>query len=326
MGQVYRRSGSAATTSPGGVARQVDCADLVTVRLLLNPAAGRGRGERSRAALAALCRRHGVAMEVSRTAEELTLGARRAVDEGVERLLVAGGDGTWHWAVQGLAGGDTALAPIALGTGNDLARELRYPLDPELAFATALAGERDRIDLGRVDSGQDSERYFCGVAGVGFDAAVAQFARTRVKRLRGPLVYAWATIASLAPFRPPRVTLEVGTRRIEGEVFLVAFANTSHYGGGMRIAPDADPRDGLLDVIVIHRRSKLHLLRVFPKVYRGRHLSDPSVELLRGATARVEVSPPQWINADGEGLGRTGDGGLQVSVVPGALPVIRVGS
>ena len=289
----------------------------MNARLLLNPASGRGRGARTREALESLARQFGIPIEESGSAEDLATRARRAAEEGVERLLVGGGDGTWHWAAQGLAGSETALAPVPLGTGNDLARELGFPLDPGAAFAAALEGELDRIDLGRI-----GERFFCGVAGVGFDAAVAEYARTHVRRLRGPLVYAWATLVSLAPFRPPRATLEVGDRRIEGELFLVAFANTSHYGGGMRIAPDADPRDGRLDVVVLKNVSKLHLLRVFPKVYRGRHLADPSVEVLRGARARLSVSPTQWINADGEGLGRT-SGEMEVAVVPRALRVVR---
>ena len=178
---------------PSGV---VLSGQTVAVRLLLNPASGRGRGARARSALEALCRRHAVELEETSAAEDLARRARRAAEEGIERLLVGGGDGTWHWAAQGLAGGETALAPIPLGTGNDLARELGFPLEAESAFAAALAGSRDRIDLGRIDLGptdsrKAEERYFCGVAGVGFDAAVAQYARTRVKLLRGPLVYAW---------------------------------------------------------------------------------------------------------------------------------------
>jgi diacylglycerol kinase (ATP) len=167
---------------------------------------------------------------------------------------------------------------------------------------------------------------FCGVAGVGFDAAVAEYARTRVKRLRGPLVYAWATLAALAPFRPPRARLELPGRTIEREIFFVAFANASHYGGGMRIAPGADPRDGRLDLVIVGSGRKRHLLRVFPRVYSGRHVADPLVEVVRAASARLAVDPPQWINADGEGLGTTGGGALEIGVVPAALPVVRAGS
>jgi diacylglycerol kinase (ATP) len=290
----------------------------VSVRLLLNPAAGRRRGERLRGRLHALAAAAGIELEESASAEDLVRRARRARDEGVERLLVGGGDGTWHWTAQGLAGGDTALAPIPLGTGNDLARELGYPLDPELALRAALAGERRRIDLGVI-----AGRRFCGVAGVGFDAAVAEHARSRVRRLRGPAVYAWATLVTLATFRPPRIRLKSEAGDFEGEVYFVAFANTAHYGGGMRIAPAADPADGLLDLVIVKRVAKLRLLAVFPRVYGGRHLGHPAIELLRASAVSVRVDPPQPLNADGEGVGRTGSGPLEVTVERGALPVVR---
>jgi len=287
---------------------------------LLNPSSGRRRGERHRERLRALARAAGVDFEESGSADDLVLRAKRARDEGVERLLVGGGDGTWHWTAQGLAGGETALAPLPLGTGNDLARELAMPLDPEAAFAAALAGERDRIDLGTFDG-----RYFCGVAGVGFDAAVAEYARTRVKRLRGPAVYAWATLATLARYVTPRIELDSPAGDFRGEVFFVAFANTSHYGGGMRIAPRADPRDGLLDVLIVRRVSKLRLLAVFPKVYRGAHLGHPAVELVRASSASLRTATSQPINADGEGIGRTGSDAMEIGLHRRALPVIRGG-
>lgn len=289
-------------------------------RLLLNPASGRRRGARHRERLRALAAAHGIAFEESASAADLAARARRAVEEGVERLLVGGGDGTWHWAAQGLAGGETALAPIPLGTGNDLARELGYPLDPERAFAAAVAGTVTRIDLGRI-----GERLFCGVAGVGFDAAVAEHARTRVRWLRGPAVYAWATLATLARYQTPTIELELDEERMHAEVWFVAFANTSHYGGGMRIAPGADPADGLLDVVLVRRTGRLRLLTVFPRVYRGTHLGHPAVELRRVARLVLRVKPPQRINADGEGLGETGEGALAVGVWRAALAVVRAG-
>lgn len=289
-------------------------------RLLLNPASGRRRGARHRERLRALAAAHGLTFEESASAADLATRARRAAEEGVERLLVGGGDGTWHWAAQGLAGGETALAPIPLGTGNDLARELGYPLDAERAFAAALTGTVTRIDLGRI-----GERLFCGVAGVGFDAAVAEHARSRVRWLRGPAVYAWATLVTLARYRPPTIELTIDGETLRAEVWFVAFANTSHYGGGMRIAPGADPADGLLDVVLVRRTGRLRLLAVFPRVYRGTHLGHPAVEVRRVARLALRVTPRQRINADGEGLGETGEGALAVSVWPTALAVVRAG-
>jgi len=289
-------------------------------RLLVNPASGRGRGARHLAGLERLARAAGVEVEASASADDLVARARRARDEGIERLLVGGGDGTWHWAAQGLAGGDTALAPVPLGTGNDLARELGHPLEPEKAFATGLTGPPSRIDLGRVGG-----RHFCGVAGVGFDAAAAEFARSRVKRLRGPAVYVYAALATLVTYRPPRFVLRGDCGELEGEIFFVAFANGSHYGGGMRIAPEADPRDGLLDIVLVRRAPKLSLLRILPAIYRGAHVRHPAVEIRRGARLELTVEPEQPINADGESAGSTGGRPLEIGLTPAGLAVVGAG-
>ncbi len=289
------------------------------VRLLLNPGAGRGRGGRLRGRLGALAARAGVALEESSSADDLAASAAQAADDGVERLLVAGGDGTWHHAMRGLAGSATALAPVAAGTGNDLARSLGHPLALEAAFASALAGPITRIDLGEIGG-----RPFCGVAGAGFDGAVAAYARTRIRRLRGPLVYAWATCVMLASYRPPRATLVAGSETFEGEVFLVAFANLPSFGGGMKIAPEADPCDGRLDLVVVRRMSRLRLLLLFPRVYFGRHLGHPCVVHRRIAPgARLAFDRTQAVAGDGEGLGTAGPEGIEIGVRPRALAVVR---
>ena len=291
------------------------------VRLLVNPSAGRGRGARVRPRLAELAARWGVACVETASAEDLTRRASEAATDGVERLLVAGGDGSWHHVARALAGTATALAPIPCGTGNDLARELGYPLAPLRAFTAGLEGSVERIDLGRIGG-----RLFCGVAGVGFDAAVAEYARTRVRLLRGPAVYAWATLATLASYRTSRVRLDGGDADFAGEVFLVAFANTSHYGGGMRIAPRADPGDGRLEVVIVRRISKLRLLTVFARVYRGAHIGHPAIELRSASDLVATFAAPQLINADGEAAGRTGAAALPVGVEPRALAVVRAPS
>lgn len=91
----------------------------------------------------------------------------------------------------------------------------------------------------------------------------------------------------------------------------------------MRIAPAADPADGRLDVVIVRRVAKLRLLAILPRVYRGTHITHPAVEIRRATRIEIRVRPPQWINADGEGVGSTGDGPLAVSIVPRALPVVQ---
>jgi diacylglycerol kinase (ATP) len=291
---------------------------FMSARLLLNPTAGRGRGARLRRRLERLSDRAGLVLEESSSTADLTHRARRAADEGIDRLLVAGGDGTWHHAAEALAGSATALAPIPAGTGNDLARALGYPRDPAVAFAAALHGEPGTMDLGVA-----GERTFCGVAGAGFDAAVAEYARTRIRRLRGPAVYAWATLATLRTYRPPRAEVASNGDVLTGEFYLVAFANTPFFGGGMRLAPGADPTDGQLEMIALRRLSRLRLLALFPRVYSGRHLGHPAVVQRTVSGSVLRFDRPQGVAGDGEALGTAGPAGFRFAVRRGALAVIR---
>lgn len=286
-----------------------------SARLVLNPAAGRGRGARHRAALGRIARRHGVEVEESAGGADLTRLARQAVAAGCERLLAAGGDGTYHHVAQGLAGTPCALVPIALGTGNDLARELGLPLAAESAIAVGLEAPLAAMDLGR-----SGGRYFCGVAGSGVDSETAERSQ-RVRRLRGPLVYVWTVLVVLARFRPPRLELEVNGERSAGRVMMVALANTRYFGGGMKIAPDADRADGLFDIVRIGEISRPAFLGIFPRVYRGRHAGHPACTTVRAPSARIRFDREMACWGDGERLSVVDREGLLVEIVPGALRV-----
>jgi diacylglycerol kinase (ATP) len=291
----------------------------MNARILLNPAAGRGRGARRRAALEKLARRHALPLLVSAGPDDLVALARRCAAEGCERLLVAGGDGTYHHAAQGLAGTDCALVPVALGTGNDLARELGLPLDAGRAVELGLEAPLERMDLGRA-----GERYFCGVAGSGLDSEVAEYSRA-IRRLRGPLVYVWAVLVVLARFAPPDMRLEIDGERLDGRVMLAAFANTRFFGGGMKIAPGAERSDGRLDVVVVRELSRAGFLAIFPRVYRGTHTGHPRCRVVRAARCRVAFDREMSCWGDGERLAPVGPEGLLIDLVPGALRVPRVG-
>lgn len=288
-------------------------------RILLNPAAGRGRAARSRAALERIARRFGAEVVESASPGELAALARKSAAEGRERLLVAGGDGTYHHAAQGLASSDCALVPIPFGTGNDLARELGLPLDPERAIEIGLEVPLERMDLGRI-----GERYFCGVAGSGLDSEAAEYSLS-VRRLRGPLVYVWAVLAVISRFRAPRLEIELDGEKREGRVMLVAFANTRYFGGGMMIAPGADRADGRLDVVQVREISRAVLLAVLPRVYRGAHLGHPAFSVVRASRIRLRFDREMACWGDGERLARIGPEGLVVEVAPGALRVPRGG-
>ncbi len=288
-------------------------------RVLLNPVSGAGRGRRAVPRLAELAAGAGPGTELVESASgaDLERQARRAVEEGIERLIVAGGDGTFHQAIQGLAGGPCELALVPLGSGNDLAGSLGIPVELEAACELALTGEARPLDLGRA-----GDRWFASYCGVGFDSEASRAAQSPPPLVRGPAIYVWGVLRTLFGFVPPGVVVEHDGGRIEGRMMFVVAANCAHFGGGMRIAPQADPADGLLDLVVVREVSRLALLRAFPKVYRGSHLDHPAVETARTRWARIRLDREMVMFSDGEELFPVGPEGVEVTIHPRALRVV----
>jgi diacylglycerol kinase (ATP) len=287
------------------------------VRFLVNPAAGRGTGKSHLDRIRVLASRCGAGLVVSRKVSDLAEQARRAAADGVERLLVAGGDGTLHYAAQGLAGTGCALGVIPLGSGNDLAGTLRIPPDLEVAVERALRGEVRRIDLLRI-----GETFSLSYAGVGFDSEVTRFAN-EVKGLRGPLIYFYSVIHTLITFQPPsmRVVYDGGT--FEGKVMFTVINNLPRFGGGMRIAPDARIDDGELDLVIVREIPKRVLLSIFPKVYSGKHVGHPAVTVVRTRRAEITIDRAMTLYGGGEPLRPMAAGEtVEVEVVPGGLAVV----
>ncbi|HVT60947.1 MAG TPA: diacylglycerol kinase family protein [Thermoanaerobaculia bacterium] len=288
-----------------------------SIRFLLNPAAGRGAAAAHLHELRRFASRLGAGLVVSRSGADVTEQARRAAADGVERLLVAGGDGTMHQAAQGLAGSECALGVVPLGTGNDLAGTLGVPAKTSEAVERALAGGVRRIDLARV-----GETWCVGYAGVGFDSEVTRFAN-QVRRLRGPLVYVYAVLHTLATFKAPAIEVDYDGGRFTGRAMFVVAANLPRFGGGMRIAPAARIDDGLLDLVIVRELSRAALLAVFPKVYSGKHVGHPAVTLVRTRRARITLDRPMTMYGGGEPVTPMAAGeAATVEVVPGALAVV----
>jgi diacylglycerol kinase (ATP) len=283
--------------------------------LLLNPAAA--RGAQSAGWLRSLTRGADLELVTTTNAREMTALARRAAAQGADRVLVAGGDGAMHHAIQGLVGTDCALGVIPIGTGNDLARALGSSLDPRRAAEAALSGTSRRIDLGRI-----GDRYFVGVAGLGFDTEVNEYVREHCERLRGRWAYPWAVLRTLGGFEPPLLRVEHDAGAWEGRVVLAALANSPFFGGGMRIAPAARLDDGLLDLIIVERISKLRLLCLFPRVYSGSHVRHPRVRTLRTPGATLRADRELTFFADGEPLIPVSPEGTRVEICPRGLAVI----
>jgi diacylglycerol kinase (ATP) len=288
------------------------------IRFLVNPSSGRGAGAAHLDRLRILASRAEAGLAVSRNAGDLAEQARRAAADGVERLLVAGGDGTLHHAIQGLAGTSCALGVVPLGTGNDLAGTLGIPPDLDAAVRRAMEGEVRRIDLARVGG-----TYCVGYAGVGFDSEVTRFAN-EMRILRGPLVYFYSVIHTLATFKPPRMKVVYDEGTFEGKVMFTVVNNLPRFGGGMRIAPDAEIDDGLLDLVIVREIPKSVLLSVFPKVYGGRHVGHPAVLMARTRRAEITLDRDMTMYGGGEPVRPVTTGEpIAVEVVPGALRVVQ---
>jgi len=248
-----------------------------------------------------------------RNAEEAVDLARSCVAEGVPDLVVCGGDGMVHLAVQALAGSSTSLGIIPAGTGNDVARYLGIPRRDPAAAVDVVVGSRVRtIDLARV-----GERYFATVLAAGFDALVNERANA-MTRPQGNLRYTVATLAELRVFEPLHYELELDGERCELDAMLVAVGNGPSFGGGLRITEGAEIDDGWLDVVWFTPMSRWQLVRTYPRLYTGSHVRHRCYHHRRARRVRVG-SPGVVAYADGERLGSLP---VTVDIAPSALRVI----
>jgi diacylglycerol kinase (ATP) len=261
-----------------------------------------------------------VTVEAPPSAEGMRERASRTHLTECDVLLVAGGDGTLNAVVNGLVRGPREsrppLAVLPFGRGNDFAIEVGIRNEQDTLEALA-SGSRRVVDLGRTGAG-----VFLGIAGTGFDAKAARRAQ-ETPLLSGSLLYSYAVVRTVLDFRPlvARVRYEGGS--FEGAITFAAVGNTSRYGGGMRIAPQASLDDGLLDLCLVRAISRGTLLRMFPTVFSGRHLSHPSVSYLRTPFVEIETEEPAEVFADGEFLERTP---VRIDVLPRELEIVAPGS
>lgn len=285
------------------------------IALLTNPVSGKGQGRTITEAVLLRLRHAGLRVRSlrGRDPDEALDLARGVVEEGLSLLVVVGGDGMVHLAVQALAGSQTRLALVPAGTGNDVARNLGLPRrDPLAAADVVLAGRERTIDLARA-----GDRYFVTVLAAGFDAIVNERANA-MRWPTGQMRYNLATLAELRTLSPLPYVLDVDGEEHRFDGVTVAIGNGPSFGGGLRITEGAELDDGLLDVVAIGPVSRLDLVRTYPKLFKGTHLSHPACRTFRGKQITV-AAPGIVAYADGERLGALP---LTVEVVPAALKVL----
>ncbi|MDR3359897.1 MAG: diacylglycerol kinase family lipid kinase [Bifidobacteriaceae bacterium] len=304
---------------------------MAILGVVVNPTAGKGKAGNPGARVGRLLaeRGHEVQDLSAPDLAEAHRSARQGVVDGMDALIVAGGDGMTHLGVNVVAGTTLPLGLVPLGTGNDVARILGLPRHDVAASVAAIeagleAGPRV-IDAVRVtDTAHSMSEWYTGVLSAGFDAAVNARAN-RLRWPRGESVYVRALFQELSRYRPYGFEVEIdGELAWQSAGALVAVANGSDIGGGMHIAPDASLEDGQLDVVLAGPVSAATLISVFPRVYRGTHLSHPAVTVLRGRQVvlrpRPDLGPtPPEAHTDGE---RIGPLPLQCDCVPNAVRVL----
>jgi diacylglycerol kinase (ATP) len=251
--------------------------------------------------------------------------AARAAGEGARLVVAVGGDGTVNETVNGLlraGAADIELAVLSRGTGTDFVHSLGIPGDVDRAVDVARDGRVRVVDVGRARyrawDGSPAESYFANFAGSGISGAIARRANASSKALGGRLSFMWATVAVFAGWKSAVASVTVDGERRAGRMFEILVMNGEYTAGGMRMAPGASPDDGLLDVVLVGDVTKADFVRTFPKVYRGRHLGHPKIEVLRGASAAVEAEGTLPVALDGEQPGTTP---ARFDIVPRALRV-----
>jgi YegS/Rv2252/BmrU family lipid kinase len=230
---------------------------------------------------------------------------------------VIGGDGTVNEVVNGAAGTDAEIAVLPCGTGQDFGRTHGIPSRFDDAVRVALGGETRTIDLGRVECEGAASRFFANVGSAGMSGAVARRANAMTKALGGRATFFYALTREFLAWQNTRVTVELdGGIRREGPMHDVIVANGRYHGGGMKLAPDARQDDGAFDVVLIGDVTKPDFITTAPKLYSGRYLTHPKVELLRAGTVAIDAEGALPLEVDGEPIGTTP---ARFEVVPSAL-------
>lgn len=289
---------------------------------IVNPAAGGGRGRTASTALRDALAARGAAHAELRFTDgpgDAAALAEAYASAGADPVVAVGGDGTIHEVANGLLrGGPTrpALAVIPAGTGNDFARGLGIPIGTSDALAAALGGVSRAIDAARCGT-----RYFLGVAGAGFDARVAKAVNGAPSMLKvGALPFVYYTLREVITNRNVELNVALdGGRVIRQRTFMVSISNGRYSGGGMQLAPGAEPDDGRLDVCLVGDVSRWEVVRLLPKVFSGGHVGHAKVTILHASTIRIDGPPEVLAQADGELIGGLP---LDIAIVPEALRVL----
>jgi len=292
------------------------------VCVIVNPAAGRGRGARALPVVTGAFKAVGIAdIRTTQARKDEYDIARRAIDAGATTLVAVGGDGTWSNVANAIlaagAASQVRLALIAAGTGNDFAKSTGAPASDAAATARLIVeGAEQRVDVGRIE-----DHYFLNVAGFGFDVAVLE-AVSSVRWLKGDAVYLYSALRQLTSY--PGVHIDVASaakRREAARHLMLIIANARNFGGAFHIAPGASLTDGCLDAVAILDAPAWRRVKLFGAVARGTHTGLTGVVTEQAPAFTVGFDAPPAYETDGE-YRRANTATLEVACVPGALRIV----
>lgn len=295
---------------------------------ILNPQAGKGKAKNLRPKVYNAIK--GNLPDEFDIVETTHVGdATRIASESTSQVVVAiGGDGTVHEVANGIIGSEKILGIIPAGSGNDFIKSILVPAQFDQALACLVEGRVKQVDVGRVEvlrasgasTGNPLPSYFVNGLGMGFDAAVAD--RTRhIPFASGTLLYILAVLQTLGRYKAPTFTTRVDGREGQSKNLLIAIGNGVCAGGGFYLTPSAKVDDGILDLCLIGEMSAFEILRLMPKVMRGKHQDCKSVTFATGKEINIKSNYPVAVHSDGEIIA-TDAMELRTTVVPQALRVI----
>jgi diacylglycerol kinase (ATP) len=291
--------------------------------MIVNPASSAGRTARQWPEIAKRAKAHGLDVEVRLTEQRghATELAREAAERGVPLVLAVGGDGTVSEVANGLVGATTTeLAIVQRGSGCDIMRTFGIPKDADRALEIASTAPARTIDLGRVEyagrDGATDSRHFINIASAGLTGVAADRVNRSGKRLGATVAFGWAAVATFVGYRNSRFRVQIDDELIDQVCNNAIVANCRYFAGGMKILPEADPADGLFDVLVWGDVSKLDLALNLHKLYRGTHTGHPKATIRRARRVTVTPESALPIEVDGEQPGLTP---ATFEIVPSAL-------
>ena len=268
--------------------------------LVVNSKAGKGRASKLAGKFEVLLKSNNLPYEIinKATYEETFSEYRLSISSGkFEKVVAIGGDGLVNLCLQEVAEQNIGLSVVPAGTGNDFARAVgSHKKSVNEIFNVVRSQDPTTIDLGLV-TGAFGKRWYVQVLSTGFDALVNNLAN-RINWPRGQMKYTLATVLTLARFKPIPYELIIDGKQFKQDFMLLSVANGETYGGGMRICPDASNSDGIFDILLVHPVSKIVLLSIFPKVFTGKHVPHPKIDIIRGK--KVQISADASAFADGE--------------------------